>query len=285
MIDSLSSMIAQAPAAAGAATTTAAPASGGGGAATSPIELTYLSGVMTALAGVKSGSSYAPSSFQPTTQAFIALIQQELRIKGIDPYTSTSPLNVAQAKTELSYQFGEMLDWSGRVNSWVTLCKPPSTGTGTTTDSTKPAPTFNTACGAYDVIADLAVAQQLMTGYTTLVATPNDGSGSPVVVDVLRGKVLSDKIKDGIPSLQVSVAGAGGSTRNNSFFLLNLFYTPKPSYNAGVIATFEFRDKDNVLVASGARDVLFDYTKWKPESFDPKVLNGNAGCGSFCAAQ
>ena len=89
-------------------------------------------------------------------------------------------------------------------------------------------------------------------------------------------------MRDGIPSLQLSVAAAGGSTRVNSFFLLNLFYTPKPSYNSGVIVTFELRNRVNVLLTAGARNVLYDYTKWKPRSFDPERLNqGSAEC-TFC---
>jgi len=136
------------------------------------------------------------------------------------------------------------------------------------------------------VTTNIAVAQQTITGYTSLITTANDGSGNAAIVAILHGKVLSDKMKEGIPSLQVAGAGAGGSARSNIFFLLNLFYTPKPSYNAGVIATFELRDKDNNLEASGARNVLFDYKKWKPSPFEPstvKVDDGRTAC-TFCSA-
>jgi len=111
------------------------------------------------------------------------------------------------------------------------------------------------------VVAGLAAAQQLVAGYSALIPTANDGSGNLVLVDVLRGKVLADKLARGMPSLQVSVAGAGGNTRVNEFFLLDLFWTPPPAFNAGAVMTFELRDADNRLVAGGARTSLFKY-KW-----------------------
>ena len=66
---------------------------------------------------------------------------------------------------------------------------------------------------------------------------------------------------------------------------MNLFYTFAPSYNAGVIATFELRDKNNVLVDSGARNALFAYTKWKSKSFHPRAMRGRGTCSSFCSVQ
>ena len=76
-----------------------------------------------------------------------------------------------------------------------------------------------------------------------------------------------------------------GSTRTNAFFLLNLFYLPKPSYNAGVIATFELRNASNDLVRSGARTAFYDYNKnWKGSHFDAAAMRDNDNCkdNTFC---
>lgn len=256
---------------------------------TTPVELTYLSGIMTALSAVKSGITYSPSSFQPTIQAFTTLIESELRLRGIRPYTSTSSLDVSNARNDLTKEFAEMLGWGNDISNWTAVCKPPPQTTAPV-NSAKDVIQTNTACDASNTTIDIAVAQQMIAGYTTLISAANDGSGNAAIVAILHGKVLSDKMKDGIPSLQVTVAAAGGSTRTNNFFLLNLFYSPKPSYNAGVIATFELRDKDNNLEASGARNVLYDYVgykTWKPESFAPssvKVSDQPATPCTFCAA-
>jgi hypothetical protein len=278
----------------GGATTT--PPAGGGG-STTPVDMTYLSTIMTALGGIKSAVTYAPSSFQPTTQAFQLLVQTELRIRGIFPYTSTSPLNLTSATDELSQQFGDMLVLGNDVTAWTNLCKPPagnSTPTGGTQTVPPPSGTIppaqntsltNSACSDPGVVVKLAVAQQMITGYTTLLSTSSDGSGNPVIVDVLRGKILSDKMADGIPSLQVSVAAAGGSSKTNSYFGVNLFYTFAPSYNAGVITTFELRGKDNVLLDSGAQNVLFAYGKWGSRHFHSHKMKQSGTCDGFCSVE
>jgi hypothetical protein len=275
----------------GAPSTPPTSPTGSGGAATAPVSLTYLGDIMTALGGIKSGVAYAPSSAQPTTQAFEVLVEAELNklTPPIMSYTSTSALNLKNAENALTDQFGQMLAWGSQIGDWTNKCKP-ATGNPTTNDSAKPnggptsaAPT-NTACGDSGVTVNLAIATQMITGYTTLLSTPNDSGGNPAIVDVLRGKVLSDLMATGIPSLQLAVAAAGGSTKTNSYFGLNLFYQVAPSYNAGVIATFELRDRYNVLLESGARNVLFNYTKWKSTKFHREELKNNDGTCSFCTS-
>jgi hypothetical protein len=252
------------------------PAGGGGGSAT-PVDLTYLSTIMTALGGIKSSNTYNPSSFQPTTQAFEVLVEKELFAKNILSYTSTSALDFGNAKSAMANEFGQMLSWSSQINAWSTQCKP--------VDTTKVPTVTTSACAQNDVATKLAVALQMITGYTTLLSTPNDGSGNSAIVDILRGRVLSDKMAGRIPSLQLAVVGAGGSTKTNSYFGVNLFYTFSPSYNAGVLASFELRDENNDLLDSGVRDAMFQYKRWKPSSaFTPAGIKDAGACGndSFC---
>jgi hypothetical protein len=230
---------------------------------------------MTALTAARASISYASSSFQPTTQAFTVLVENELRAKGFNAYTSTSAVDVSAARTELTDQFAEMLSWGNDLSSWSTACKPSTGQDPDPTKAGKDSVRTNSVCADATTMTNIAIAQQMIAGYTTLISSANDGSGNAAMVAILHGKVLSDKLKDGIPTLQIAVAAAGGSTRTNNFFLLDLFYTPKPSYNAGVVATFELRDKDSKLEAAGARNVLYDYTgyaKWKPGKFDPATV-------------
>lgn len=256
---------------------------GGAAPATAPIGFTYLGDIMTALGAAKGTNTYAPSLFQPTTQAFEALIEIELKKLNIMPYTSTSALNLRQAATALTFEFGEMLAWGTDVTAWANQCKPANVTPGQGSIP-QVIVTSSSACNDANVTVNLAVAQQMMNGYSTLLSTANDGNGNPVIVDVLRGKVLSDKMAEGIPSLQVAVVAAGGSSKTNSPFLLGLFYQWAPSYNAGVIATFELRDKNNELVDSGARNVLYGYGKWNPGSFGPSDITKRESC-TFCSSK
>ena len=258
----------------------------GSSSSTTPIGLTYLSNIMTALGGLKNGITYSPSSFQPTTQAFEVMVERELSGKGIEAYTSTSALDLSGAANSLASTFGAMLSFGSDISNWTNKCSPPATTqTPNAGVPANPPPVFSSDCSNGSVVVNLAVAAQMMTGYTSLLQASSDAAGNPVIVDVLRGKILSDALKHGIPSVQVSVAAAGGSTRANSIFLLNLFYTPKPSYDSGVIAIFELRDKDNKFVDGGARTVLFDYTstrKLRPDPFKIEETENKATCGSFC---
>jgi hypothetical protein len=267
-------------------------------AASTPVGLTYLQDISTALAGFKASYTYSPSAFQPTVQAFEILVEAELA--RLDPpimsYTSTSALNLRSATDYLSNDFGKMLAWGNDISTWTNLCKPPSAnGTqnssgpqsqnGAAQNSAVQSGTpANSACTMPGVVVNLSVAQQMLTGYTTLLSTANDGSGNPVIVDILRGAVLSHKMGSGIPSLQVSVAAAGGSSKTNSPFFVNLFYQFAPSYNAGVIVAFELRNGSNDLVASGVRNAYFNYKhSWAPGPFNPNELKKEKTCGAFCS--
>jgi hypothetical protein len=265
----------------GSAGSTSGSPSGSSSTASTP-SLTYLGGITTALGAFKSNITYSPSSFQPTTQAFQNLLEADFKIHGIMSYSSTSPVNLQSATAELSQFFGKMLLMGGDISSWANQCKPP---TNAPQGNSGAMPIPNPECNAIGTIENLSIAQQMLTGYTTLIQSASDGNGNPVIIDILRGKVLWDKLSSGFVSLQVAVSAAGGSTRSNNFFLLDLFYTPKPSYNSGLIATFELRDAQSVLLDAGSRSVLYDYvgySKWKPSSFDPQDVKG-AKCDPFCS--
>jgi hypothetical protein len=198
------------------------------------------------------------------------LLANELRKAGFEAYTATATLFVDNAVTALTKIFGKMIVYTNDINNWTTQCKP-------TTPNTQPLP----ECTYSNISPGLATAAQLSTGYAALLQNANDGSGNMVLMDVLHGAALyqSFKCRDGktdcedderikIPSLQVAVVAAGGSTRVNAYFLANIFYLPTPSFNAGSIVTFELRGKDNTLVNAGVRTSFYDYNKrWQGDKF------------------
>jgi hypothetical protein len=231
----------------------------------------------TAIEALKTGMSYSSASVQPTTQSFEVLVENELKAKGFIPYFATSPLDLQRAVDELTSTFVQMLAWSNDFTTWTGTCKPVSA----------PQKPIISACSNAQVQGALAAGQQILTGYTTFLQNSNDGQGNSVLMDVLRGAVLSAAMGKKFRSVQVNVAAAGGSTRVNSWFLENIFYVPKPSYNGGVIATFELRSEDNLLLQSGARTAFYDYNKrWKGGKFEPKVVGTEKDCdGTFCIAR
>ncbi len=74
---------------------------------------------------------------------------------------------------------------------------------------------------------------------------------------------------------EVSVGRCRGNTRTDSFPLVNFFYLPRPSFNAGVVVTFELRDPKNNFLAGDTKKVLYAYSKWRPEKFCMKEDAGS----------
>jgi hypothetical protein len=286
-----------APLAGPAAAASGTPTTGSPAPPATPYSLQWTNGLSSDLSALKSAYTYAPSSLQITTQAFEVLVESELLKSGIDvkSYLSTSALNLKPATDTMSKDFGSMLTYGADVTLWTTQCgKPPvaNASQGATPQSSTPQATSASysVCNQAGVTSELAIAQQLASGFTTLLTSPSDGNGNPVIVDILRGYELSSLTgSETIPSLQLAVLAAGGSSRTNNIFGLTLFYQFAPSYNAGVIATFELRDGANQLVQSGARNVLYGYKKWNPGHInknDIKQVDENiADDCTFCSSK
>ena len=63
--------------------------------------------------------------------------------------------------------------------------------------------------------------------------------------------------------LTVSDDAAGGGTRANTYFFINLFIpAPHPSYNGGAIVSYTLRDRDGVFEDAETLSFVFGYTKW-----------------------
>jgi len=82
--------------------------------------------------GVSGAGNAGSANVAPSTS------ENQLRVKGFDPYTSTSALDLASAATQLAGTFAEMLSLEGDISDWQTLCKPPA-GSPTTQGNTAPA--------------------------------------------------------------------------------------------------------------------------------------------------
>jgi hypothetical protein len=251
-----------------------------------PYNLQWTNGLSTDAGTFKSGMTYTSASASPTNQAFAALVEKELannKSAKIHPYTSSSPLNLKSAAEYMSKEFGQMLVIGSDVTAWTNECNKSTVGPAAPQSTSA----SYSACNNPDVVANLAIASQLTTSYSTLLALASDGNGNPVIVDVLRGRALTDLAGDQVPSLQLAVIGAGGSTKTNSYFGVSLFYQFAPSYNAGVLAAFELRDGQDHFVDSGVRNLLYGYKKWDPGHMSKEdhhnVDTHQLDCG-FCSS-
>jgi hypothetical protein len=254
----------------GAATSTAGSTGGGGSTSSTPIGLTYLSDLGAQITALKSGVSYTASSIQPATQALSTALSKDLAAKCVHLYTATSTIGLDPQRT-----LNLILEIQ-KTNSKIqaTLNTPTDLPSlATTAEKADPAlqrlialNTQRIKALSSQISSTATVASQLATSFQTWQAG-SDGNGSIVLTDVLRGAALDTAIGRDIPALQFNIDAAGGNTRTNNFFLLNLFYTPKPSFNGGVIVTYELRGPKNEFLAGDTLKVLYDYSKWKPTCF------------------
>ena len=247
------------PGSAGAAGAAAA----GAAAPTPPMSLTYLGDISSAISAAKNGISYTPSSVQPTTQALTTELAKDLCARGIELYNSTSPVNPAEPNG-----FVDTLTALVAINADIqsrVFANPPSVTNAEDKNLVQSL--------VSDIAARAALANQLMISLQCWLLS-SDGAGNIILTDVMHGNTLSHYIGKGIPALQFTIDAAGGNTRTNSFFLLNLFYTPKPSFNAGVVVTYELRNKENAYIAGDTVKALYDYSKWRPQAF---VMTKGAG--------
>ena len=121
--------------------------------------------------------------------------------------------------------------------------------------------------------------ESLYQTFLKSLSSPTTAGGS-VLSDAIVGDAIvtavcgSPDCPNGFYTLQLTIDGAGGNIRQNNFFFLNFFYTPQPSFNAGVEVTWSLYDSKNHYSQGGTLKRMYGYSKWHPNKFkwqgDPK---------------
>ena len=105
--------------------------------------------------------------------------------------------------------------------------------------------------------------------------TPNMNGSS-----ILLGEALLQALGDDYHVITLSTAAAGGGTRANVYFLVNvLFPAPRPSYNGGSAVAYTLRTGDGAYESADMVYFVYGYTKWSQPKFPP--LNSTEGFSSF----
>jgi len=254
----------------GTTTSTAGSTGGSGSSSSTPLGLTYLGDIGAQITALKSGMSYTSSSIQPAAQALSTALSRDLNTKCVHLYTAASTIGLDPTDTLNSIL--EIQKTNSKIQA--SLNTPTDLPALTTTAEKADAVlqrlvTLNTQrikALSSQISSTATVASQIATSFQSWQAG-SDGNGSIVLTDVLRGAELTKVIGTGIPALQFNIDAAGGNTRTNNYFLLSLFYTPKPSFNGGVVVTYEVRGPANQFLDGDTLKVIYDYSKWKPTCF------------------
>jgi hypothetical protein len=111
---------------------------------------------------------------------------------------------------------------------------------------------------AYDPLtSDLKDLEEQFSALQGIISNPNSNSS------ILLGAALLRKLGTTYGFLTVSDDVAGGGTRANQYFLINLFLpAPHPSYNGGAVVSYSLRNQDGDFEGAGTLRFVFGYTKW-----------------------
>ena len=142
------------------------------------------------------------------------------------------------------------------------------------------------ASSPYDPTKD-PLLQKADAQLASLQAAITDASASSGVPNVILGGALLWALGDrggadqanSYHVLTVSDDAAGGGTRANIFFFINLFIpAAHPSYNGGAVASYTLRDQNGLFEDAQTLRFVFGYGKWK----EPPLRNqDNKGFANF----
>ncbi|HUB80719.1 MAG TPA: hypothetical protein VMB03_18065 [Bryobacteraceae bacterium] len=118
--------------------------------------------------------------------------------------------------------------------------------------------------------AQLATLEQTVGNET---ATLNGSS-------ILLGEALKSLLGDKYHVITLANAAAGGGTRANVWFLVNIILpAPRPSYNGGSEVAYTLRTGDGEFESADTVYFVYGYTKWKQPKLPPRP--GTNGSSSF----
>jgi hypothetical protein len=213
------------------------------------LTLSDLTGLISTLSGVagsaKASTSQTSATFTPVDQALYSNLERELGLR-CELVTTAYPNQVLKAydnaiAPEIAGIQEEQRGAHARVNAMPE-----------DNDAQKAAKT--------QAKSDL---QKLDTALTALQASVTDMSSSTVLPNVLLGAALANRLGPNYWVLTLSDNAAGGGTRANQIFLLNLFLpAPHPSYNGGAVVSYSLRDQDGAFGSADTLRMVFGYTKW-----------------------
>ena len=209
-----------------------------------PSPTDFLTAGATALNAIKSQITDTPQTFQPLDAALATALRKGLAANGVDLVYGGSIADVTDAATFVDNRLADIQAIRNQIK-----VSPKDASNG------KADPRLVTVDGG-------------LAGLQTWLLS-SDGSGGIILTDVVIGRALVTALgSEYYPVLSFNIDGAGGMTRSNAFFLLNVFYTPKPSFNAGVVVSYQLRGPDNHFVTGDTLKVLYDFTKYKPGCYE-----------------
>lgn len=223
-----------------------------------------VSGLLTALKGQTTQSS---ATFNPNDQALYADLEAAIHdnCANQDLLVTAYPAMMADAyKNEVGNRIQAIFDERDKA---IEALKKAHENSGAKKPDTKPKDDANgkdaegkkeEAPPPYDPLtAELKDIEAQFTDFQGIVTTPSSNSA------ILFGAALFNKLGDHYGFLTVTDDIAGGGSRANQYFLINLFVpAPHVSYNGGAVVSYSLRRQDGTYGAAGTLRFIYGYSKW-----------------------
>ncbi len=208
-----------------------------------------------ALASLKASTTQAGSSFAPADQALYSYLEKYCHSLVTMPY----PGNYADGNALLTKELQTVID----LRSQAILAYQKNY------NSTHPNPADQEK---YDPTTDEL--KGVEASYNSFIGLLTGANATSIAM----GAALRDATKDDYLVLTVSDVAAGGSTRANTYFLLNIFVpAPRPSFNGGAVVAYTLMDQKGHFKDANMYRLVYNYTKWAA----PQLHKKDQGFANF----
>jgi hypothetical protein len=237
-----------------------------------------LSGASSLLTAAKAQTTVSSSTFSPTDQAFYNDLESAMKhVATIDLVATAYPRQLDKASVCVIQPLMDQIYANRKQAIGYLAARRPD----------------DPISGLKEQDAELTVLQNLLTNSgTAAIAGSPYGPGSLLLGAAILRSLGEPDVSDStdchnktIPKYSVLVVTddvAGGGSRTNLYFLLNLLLPgPHPSYNGGAIVSYSVRDQDGGFQDAGTLRFIYGYTKWKQP---PLRKRSDPGFANFPAA-
>jgi len=193
-----------------------------------------------ALASLKASTTQAGSSFAPADQALFSYLEKYAHCLVTMPY----PDNYAAGNSLMVSEIQKVMDI--RADTIAAYIAAYNRTHPDPSDQAKYDPTANELKG-------------IETSYNAFLGLLTGPGGNSIGI----GAALQAATTSTYLVLTLADVAAGGSTRANTYFLLNLFVpAPHPSYNGGAVVSYTLRTQSGAFVSADMLRLVYGPTKW-----------------------
>ncbi len=206
--------------------------------------------VTAAVGAVKTQTTQTATTFTPVDQVLFSDLQKEMNLSHCVLVTTAYPDEINEAARAIQAQLDMLLS----------------------TRAAKLKARYNNDWTQYKNDTEV---QTLDGQLSTLEESLGNETPNMTGPSILIGQALSKRLGAKYHVLTIVNAAAGGGTRANTYFLLNVLVpAPHPSYNGGTAVAYSLQKNTGDYESANTLYFVFGYTKWKQPPLRNQATQG-----------